>query len=268
MLGLLIGVVLNLNANPTDKDKTVCDEKHVMNCIKTFVQQTKDIQDSEKISATLLYDTYKHAFKMDKILDKECNERKKFCKLSKATNSYLTKAQGAFLVDDLVSGYSSGNIFSKKFPKNKNGTYNILKDTISAKIATESGIPISGEHLLYHTTILNQKATIRLFLTKKNEKLYAVIVVWDSIPTLDGIDFHKKVKEALNKKYNKSQMKDVELPLLMSNSWTPNTRATITLSTVMVDPLSSMSSITYIDSKYQNENEVEKKQNLENTDRI
>lgn len=186
--------------------------------------------------------------------------------LNEVEHNYI-KSFDVFSVDGLKAGMTRDEVLPLKWPKNKEGSYNVMAGQTNMMTEILYGKELSGEFLSYDTYILSQKATVSLWFTKKSHQLYGVRVDWSGLTELD---LKQKVKKIFNEKYGVSHKgKKGKNMLDGGDVWQPNAHTKIILNLSIGADMSFKLYADYIDTKLQNEDKISsKKVSQEDMDRL
>lgn len=251
-------------AGSFEEDKKACDNNDLKGCLNLMGRYSEG--DGVKKD---LYQAYQSMSKISSILQKKCEDgNKKSCASHNTMKEQLNILPAAFSTDGVFSGMSQDELLFRKFEKGENGYYKVQTGELDYIMSQFSGGKITGSFLSYDTKILGKKASVYVFLTEKTKKVYAVIVEWNFAMGQEE-DFATSVKDALREKYDVGRILDkdeLSRAVFLGKEWKPNSRATVNYYMSMNQAMGINHVITYIDTKYVEENKQKSK--LTKTDKL
>ena len=170
----------------------------------------------------------------------------------------------AFVADDIFSGMTQNLLLIKKFEKNEDGLFKAMQGEMPKLLSSmRYGGKISGSFISYTTKILDKEAEVRVFLTKKSQIVYAIIIEWNKFSMGEGGDTRSAIIKSLNNKYGEEEMffnsKEVTESFVAASIWKPNKRAEITCFAGVTEQMGIRTVLTYIDTYYLEINKKESK---------
>ncbi|GIT98520.1 hypothetical protein [Sulfurovum sp. TSL1] len=238
-------------AGSVEEDKKACDNNNLQSCLSLMERYSEG-----KGVKRDLYQAYQAMYKIGAILEKKCeNGHKKSCTAHPSIKEQLNFLPATFIFDGVFSGMTQNELLDRKFEKRTDGLYNVETGTMNTAISTLYGGKIEGDFLTYSKNILNKKAIVKIFLTEKSKKVYAVIVEWKN----SGIDFGSTVKSSLSDTYGSYNSIDKLPPAVMNGKeWKPNERATVSYYLATDEMMNMNTYLTFVDKIYYKQNKEEK----------
>ncbi len=110
-----------------------------------------------------------------------------------------------FTVDGIKSGQKLSEFIDSKWTANSDGNFDINVGQTNFQTEMLYEVP-KGQFLTYSTTILGYKADVNLWLTEKDQRVYAAQIIWyRKNVDLEPEKFKQAISDALSKKYGKAK---------------------------------------------------------------
>jgi len=243
LLGITFIGSLYLYANTLDKVQKSCEEGNFDSCSQ-YVMDEKILNTPYKVFLRADEVKRMYAQKCIENTSKPCNQYRKFQDKTK-------DMPGAFFIDGLYSGESKGSVLKKKFKQRKDGHYDVMIGSYNIVDKEITKIPIVDQYFEYRATIFGSQARVKTFFTKKTEKLYAVVVEWETSVMDDAFKLGEDAQDILDKKYFKGkEITAPDLPFMKYVTWNLNERASLGLQTILTGMTSFSNHLIFIDNKY------------------